>query len=75
MLSCRFVHVSLPPSQRQTTPVIKRSLNPAFPAEASTFDFPIYLSLGAVIGGRGIEAVVWDKVRLCSPVVLITAES
>ena len=32
-----------------------------FPAEQSTFDFPLYLSLAGVIGGRGLEAVVWDK--------------
>lgn len=51
------------PANRQHTPVIKRSLNPVFPAASSTFDFPVYLSLAAVIGGRGLEAVVWDKVR------------
>jgi len=34
-----------------------------FPAESSTFDFPLYLSLAGVVGGRGIEGVIWDKVN------------
>lgn len=58
----RFVSVVLAPATRHSTPVIKRSLNPVFPAAQSTFDFPLYLSLASVIGGRGLEAVVWDKV-------------
>lgn len=56
--------ILLAPSTRYTTPVVKRSLNPIFPAAQSTFDFPIYLSLAGVIGGRGLEGVVWDKVSL-----------
>ena len=52
----------MPPSGRYQTPVVKKSLNPTFPAESSTFDFPLYLSLAGVVGGRGIEGVVWDKV-------------
>ncbi|KAL1405276.1 phosphatidylserine decarboxylase [Vanrija albida] len=56
-----FVSILLAPSTRYTTPVVKRSLNPIFPAAQSTFDFPIYLSLAGVIGGRGLEGVVWDK--------------
>lgn len=60
---CSFVTLLVPPGSRHTTPVVKRSLNPVFPAAQSTFDFPIYLSLAAVIGGRGLEGVVWDKVR------------
>lgn len=54
--------MTMAPATRFTTPVIKRSLNPTYPAESSTFDYPIYLSLAAVIGGRGLEGVVWDKV-------------
>jgi phosphatidylserine decarboxylase len=33
-----------------------------FPADGSTFDYPIYLSLAGVVGARGLEGVVWDKV-------------
>lgn len=55
--------MTMAPATRFTTPVVKRSLNPAFPPESSTFDYPIYLSLAAVIGGRGLEGVMWDKVR------------
>lgn len=55
--------IIMPPATRFTTPVIKRSLNPTFPPGQSTFDFPIYLSLAGVIGGRGLEAVMWDKVK------------
>lgn len=54
--------MTMAPATRFTTPVVKRSLNPVFPPEASTFDYPIYLSLAAVIGGRGLEGVMWDKV-------------
>jgi phosphatidylserine decarboxylase len=53
----------LPPTDRQSTPHIKKTLNPVFPAEASTFDLPLYLSMAGVISGRGLEAVMWDKVR------------
>lgn len=58
-----FVAVSLAPSQQSQTPVIKRSLNPHFPAPQSTFDFPLYASLaeGGLYRGRGLEVVVWDK--------------
>ncbi|WVF69626.1 phosphatidylserine decarboxylase [Kwoniella sp. CBS 6097] len=56
-----FINLLMPPSTRHTTPVIKKTLDPTFPAESSTFDFPIYLSLTGVIGGRGLEGVVWDK--------------
>lgn len=65
----RFISVLIPPSSRQSTPVIKRTLAPKFPPESSTFDFPLYLSLGGLIGGRGLEAVVWDKVRELGPLV------
>jgi hypothetical protein len=58
----RFVTLVVPPSGRSQTPVVKKSLNPSFPAESSTFDFPLYLSLAGVVGGRGIEGVIWDKV-------------
>ncbi|KAJ9104736.1 hypothetical protein QFC19_003877 [Naganishia cerealis] len=58
-----FVAVSLPPAAPVQTPVVKRSLSPAFPAAQSTFDFPLYASLAAsgLYGGRGLELVVWDK--------------
>ena len=58
-----YVSLVVPPSGRHSTPVVKRTLNPTFPAAGSTFDFPLYLSLAGVVGGRGIEGVVWDKVR------------
>lgn len=58
----RFVNLVLPPAFRHSTPVVKRSLNPNFPAETSTFEFPLYMSLAGVVGGRGLECVVWDKV-------------
>ncbi|WVW78263.1 phosphatidylserine decarboxylase [Kwoniella bestiolae CBS 10118] len=56
-----FLTLLMPPSSRHSTKVIKKSLDPTFPPESSTFDFPIYLSLTGVIGGRGIECVLWDK--------------
>ncbi|OCF30786.1 phosphatidylserine decarboxylase [Kwoniella heveanensis BCC8398] len=56
-----FITILMPPSTRHSTPVVKKTLEPTFPAESSTFDFPIYLSLTGVIGGRGLEGVVWDK--------------
>ncbi|ODO08587.1 phosphatidylserine decarboxylase [Cryptococcus wingfieldii CBS 7118] len=56
-----FLNLLMPPATRHTTPVIKKTLNPKFPAEGSTFDCPLYLSLAGVIGGRGLEGVLWDK--------------
>ncbi|EIW71117.1 hypothetical protein TREMEDRAFT_67577 [Tremella mesenterica DSM 1558] len=56
-----FVSLVLPPSGRHSTPVVKKSLSPTFVPESSTFDFPLYLSLAGVIGGRGLEAIIWDK--------------
>ena len=44
---------------RQTTPVVKRSLNPTFAPKDATFDFPIYASLAEKLGA--VELVVWDK--------------
>jgi phosphatidylserine decarboxylase len=58
----RFITVLLPPMTRHQTPVVKKSLNPSYPADGATFDHPIYLSLAGVVGARGLEAVVWDKV-------------
>jgi phosphatidylserine decarboxylase len=58
----RFIEVLLPPMTRHQTPVVKKSLNPSYPADGATFDYPIYLSLAGVVGARGLEAVVWDKV-------------
>ncbi|WVQ75864.1 phosphatidylserine decarboxylase [Cryptococcus sp. DSM 104548] len=56
-----FLNLLMPPATRHTTPVVKKTLNPRFPADGSTFDFPLYLSLSGVIGGRGLEGVLWDK--------------
>ncbi|KAK4683625.1 phosphatidylserine decarboxylase, partial [Tremellales sp. Uapishka_1] len=56
-----FITLVLPPSDRHSTIVVKKTLNPSYPPESSTFDFPIYLSLAGIIGGRGLEGVVWDK--------------
>lgn len=42
--------------------MIKKSLNPVYPPKDSTFDFPLYLSLASLVGGRGLEGVIWDKV-------------
>ncbi|WWD21646.1 phosphatidylserine decarboxylase [Kwoniella shandongensis] len=56
-----FLSLLMPPSSRQTTPVVKKTLNPTFPSESSTFDFPLYNSLSGVVGGRGLEGVLWDK--------------
>ncbi|PFH45491.1 hypothetical protein AMATHDRAFT_159435, partial [Amanita thiersii Skay4041] len=57
-----YVSVSLLHT-KQTTPIIKRSLNPVFPAKEATFEFPIYLSVvERLLGGVGVvELVVWDK--------------
>lgn len=60
--SNRFITLVVPPSSRQSTPVIKKSLNPVYPPKDSTFDFPLYLSLASLVGGRGLEGVIWDKV-------------
>ena len=57
-LHVRFVVVGLSQA-RQSTPVIKKSLNPQFPPDKSTFDFPIYKSTIGVQGA--LELVVWDK--------------
>ena len=62
MLTASFISLVLPPSGRQQTPVVKKSLDPVFVAEGSTFEFPLYLSLAGMLGGRGLEVVVWDKV-------------
>ncbi|RSH92293.1 hypothetical protein EHS25_008708 [Saitozyma podzolica] len=56
-----FISVLLAPSHRNTTSVVKRTLDPSFPPESSTFDYPLYLSLAGLVGGRGLEFVVWDK--------------
>jgi phosphatidylserine decarboxylase len=56
------VSLVIPPSQRQSTPVIKKTLDPIWGGEGSTFDFPLYLSMAGLIAGRGLEGVVWDKV-------------
>lgn len=46
-------------STRFQTPVLKRNINPIYPAKDATFDFPIYLSLADKLGV--VELVVWDK--------------
>jgi len=58
----RFMTLVIPPSNKSQTPVVKKSLDPAFAPDTSTFDFPLYLSMAGVVGGRGIEGVMWDKV-------------
>ncbi|ORY24008.1 phosphatidylserine decarboxylase-domain-containing protein [Naematelia encephala] len=60
-MSDPFITLVLPPATRSSTPVVKKSLNPTFPANGSTFDFPLYLSLAGMVGGRGLEGVIWDK--------------
>ncbi|ETW83451.1 hypothetical protein HETIRDRAFT_474586 [Heterobasidion irregulare TC 32-1] len=57
-LSDPFVVVSVL-SNRQQTPVLKRTTNPIYPAKDATFNFPIYLSLADKLGV--VELVVWDK--------------
>ncbi|EJD07089.1 uncharacterized protein FOMMEDRAFT_103160 [Fomitiporia mediterranea MF3/22] len=53
-----FVVVSLA-RNKNSTPVIKKTLNPVYVAKDATFDFPIYLSL---VGRLGVlELIVWDK--------------
>ena len=54
----RFVVVSVLGTRFQT-PVLKRNINPIYPAKDATFDFPIYLSLADKLGV--VELVVWDK--------------
>lgn len=68
--SPRFISVLLAPSHRNTTSVVKRTLDPSFPAESSTFDYPLYLSLAGLVGGRGLEFVVWDKVSWLHSIAL-----
>ncbi|KAG9044209.1 hypothetical protein FS837_008623 [Tulasnella sp. UAMH 9824] len=53
-----FVVVNLN-RERYSTPVIKKSVNPEYPAEKATFDFPIYRSNVGYLGA--LEFVVWDK--------------
>ncbi|KAL5525526.1 hypothetical protein ACEPAG_6862 [Sanghuangporus baumii] len=53
-----FVVVSLA-RNRNSTPVVKRTLNPVYVAKDATFDFPIYLSLAGRLGV--LELIVWDK--------------
>lgn len=54
----RFVVVSVL-SNRQQTPVAKKTTSPSYPSKDATFDFPLYLSLAEKLGV--IELVVWDK--------------
>lgn len=44
---------------RHQTPVVKKTVNPAWVSVDATFDFPIFLSLADRLGV--IEFVVWDK--------------
>lgn len=67
-LSDPYLVLSLPPSPNRQTPSVKKSLNPSWEGEKergqSTFDFPLYESLGKGAGvyeGRGVEVVVWDR--------------
>jgi phosphatidylserine decarboxylase len=55
-----FVTVNVPPN-RHSTKVVKRSLEPEFPAASSTFDFPLFRGQAGLLGA--IECVAWDKVR------------
>jgi Ca2+-dependent lipid-binding protein len=43
------------------TPVCKRNLNPIYPPEYATFEFPIYTSLVERLGTLNLKFVVWDK--------------
>ena len=54
----RFVVVSFA-RNRNTTPVVKKTLNPVYVAKDATFDFPVYLSLAGRLGV--LELIVWDK--------------
>lgn len=67
-LSDPYLVLSLPPTPNKQTPSVKKSLNPSWEGEKerekSTFDFPLYESLGKGAGvyeGRGVEVVVWDR--------------
>ncbi|KAG8997441.1 hypothetical protein FRB90_012501, partial [Tulasnella sp. 427] len=53
-----FVAVNLN-RERHATPVVKKSVNPEYPADKSTFNFPIYRSSVGYLGA--LEFVVWDK--------------
>ncbi|EPS93599.1 hypothetical protein FOMPIDRAFT_1055836 [Fomitopsis schrenkii] len=57
-LSDPFVVVSLL-RDRHHTPVVKKTVNPAWALPDATFDFPIFLSLADRLGV--VEFVVWDK--------------
>ncbi|KAG8905906.1 hypothetical protein FRB99_007986 [Tulasnella sp. 403] len=50
---------------RFSTPVVKRSLNPSYPADQATFDFHVYRSNIGYAGA--LEFVVWDKDYLPIP--------
>jgi hypothetical protein len=43
------------------TPVCKRNLNPIYPPEYATFEFPIYMSLVHKLGTLNLKFVVWNK--------------
>lgn len=58
-ISCRYVVVNFARQRFKTRP-IKRTLNPKYPAQDATFDFPIYLSAIEQVGPL-IEFTVWDK--------------
>jgi phosphatidylserine decarboxylase len=45
--------------KRYHTPALDSTLDPVFPPQNSTFEFPIYSSLAEVLGA--LELVVWDK--------------
>ncbi|KDR73841.1 hypothetical protein GALMADRAFT_71485, partial [Galerina marginata CBS 339.88] len=55
-----FVVVSVL-NKKSSTPVAKRTINPVY-AQDTTFEFPIYLSLGDRLGI--VELLVWDKQTL-----------
>ncbi|KAH7099998.1 phosphatidylserine decarboxylase-domain-containing protein [Auriculariales sp. MPI-PUGE-AT-0066] len=44
--------------QRFQTPTLKKTLNPVYPPDKSTFEFPIYASLLDQV--HGLELIVWD---------------
>ncbi|KDR76857.1 hypothetical protein GALMADRAFT_37282, partial [Galerina marginata CBS 339.88] len=56
-----FVVVSLL-NKKFTTPVSKRTANPVYLVQDTTFDFALYLSLADRLGV--VELVVWDKQTL-----------
>jgi phosphatidylserine decarboxylase len=49
-------------NKKFTTPVSKRTIDPVYAPEDSTFDFLIHLSLADRLGV--VEFVVWDKQTL-----------